>query len=65
MANSSATKVFEDLMDAEGGTQTIANIRAYYAAYRKEQGHNGAVSYEKWLACVESYMRNSALPGAV
>jgi len=64
MSHFAATKIFEDLMDTEGGTQTIANLRAYYQAYLTEQGSNGAVSYEKWLACVESYMRNSALPGA-
>lgn len=64
MSHFAATKKWEDLMDAEGGTQTIANLRAYYEAYVTEQNGNGAVSYEKWLAAVESYMRNSALAGA-
>ena len=63
MANSSETKKLEDLCDAEGGTQSIANFRAYYRAYAKEQ-YMGPVSYEDYLAVVESYMRNSALPGA-
>lgn len=64
MASFSQTKYLEDKCDAEGGTQTIANFRAYYQAYLKEQGGNGAVSYEDYLAVIESYMRISALPGA-
>jgi len=64
MANWAQTKLLEDLADAEGGTQTIANFRAYYQAYKKEQAASKPVSYEDYLAVVESYMRNSALPGA-
>lgn len=65
MADWQARKTLEDLCDAEGGTQTIANFRAWYEAYRREQTGSTPVSYEDYLAVIESYMRNSALPGAV
>lgn len=64
MASTQATKILEDLCDAEGGSQTIANFRAYYQAYLTEEGRNGAVNYETYLAVIESYMRNSGLAGA-
>lgn len=65
MADTQASKVLEDLCDTEGGTQTIANFRAYYEAYRKEQAASTPVKYADFLAVIESYMRNSGLPGAV
>lgn len=64
MANPSEVKVLEDKCDAEGGTQTIANFRAYYEAYKKEQYAATPVSYPDYLCVIESYMRNSGLPGA-
>lgn len=65
MASWEQRKVLEDLCDAEGGTQTIANFKTYYQAYKTENHLSKPVSYEDYLAVVESYMRNSALPGAV
>lgn len=65
MADTQASKTLEDLVDTEGGTQTIANFRAYYAAYVSEQAGSTPVKYADYLAVIESYMRNSGLPGAV
>jgi len=65
MADYQQRKILEDLADAEGGTQTIANFRAWYQAYLVENHLKKPVSYDDYLAVVESYMRNSALPGAV
>lgn len=65
MANSSEVSVLEAKCDTEGGTQTIANFRTYYQAYCTEQYASNKVSYADYLAVVESYMRNSGLPGAV
>ena len=63
MASTSATKVLEDLVDTEVGTITKANIKADYAAYLTEEGRNGAVKFEDYLAVIESYYRNSAIAG--
>ena len=63
MASTQATKILEDLVDAEAGSLTIANFRAYYAAYLKEQTGNIPVKYEDYLAVIESYYRNSAIAG--
>ena len=65
MADTQAVVTLEALCDAEGGTQTIAQFRAWYEAYRKEQAGSTPVKYADYLAVIESYMRNSALPGAV
>ena len=63
MASSSETKTLEDLVDTEAGSLTIANFRAYYAAYVSEQTGNMPVKYEDYLAVIESYYRNSAIAG--
>ena len=65
MANSSEVTTLENLCDTEGGTQTIANFRTYYQAYCTEQYASNKLSYTDYLSVIESYMRNSALPGAV
>lgn len=63
MADTQATKVLEDLVNTETGTLTIANIRAYYAAYVREQHGSTPVKFADYLAVLESYYRNSAIAG--
>lgn len=63
MADTQATKVLEDLVNTETGSLTIANIRAYYAAYVKEQSGSVPVKFADYLAVLESYYRNSAIAG--
>jgi len=63
MADTQASKVLEDLVDTEAGTLTIANFRAYYAAYVSEQAGSTPVKYADFLAVIESYYRNSAIAG--
>lgn len=62
MADYNMTKVLEDLVDTETGSLTIANLRAYYAAYAKEN-YMGKVSFEEYLSVIESFYRNSAIAG--
>ena len=63
MADTQASKVLEDLLDAEGGTLTIANFKTYYAAYCREQVGSTPVKYADFLAVLESFYRNSAIAG--
>ena len=63
MADTQATKVLEDLVNTETGTVTIANIRAYYAAYVSEQTGSTPVKFADYLAVLESYYRNSGIAG--
>ena len=65
MADTQATKVLEDLVNTETGTVTIANIRAYYAAYVSEQVGSTPVKFADYLAVLESYYRNSGIAGEV
>lgn len=61
MADWQAIKTLEDLLDAEGGTLTIANFKAYYEAYKQEQ--LTPVSYPDFVAVLESFYRNSGIAG--
>ena len=63
MADTQATKVLEDLVNTETGTVTIANVRAYYAAYVSEQTGSTPVKFADYLAVLESYYRNSEIAG--
>jgi len=63
MASWEQRKVLEDLVDTEVGSLTKANIKSYYQAYLVENHLSKPVSFDDYLAVLESYYRNSAIAG--
>ena len=63
MASEAQLSVLLPLLDTEGGSLTIANFRAYYATYIKEQSGNTPVSFADYVCVLESFYRVSTIAG--